>query len=46
MKRNITAILAGRLLAVGMLAFAKAGAAEDGEAAYFEHDYASPDFSN
>jgi TPR repeat protein len=41
MKRNIRAILAGGLLAVGMFAFAKAGQLEDGEAAYFKHDYAS-----
>jgi TPR repeat protein len=38
--RNIIAILAGGLLAVGLFAFAKAGQLEDSEAAYFEHDYA------
>jgi uncharacterized protein len=38
--RNIRAILAGGILAVGMIAFAKAGQLEDGEAAYFKHDYA------
>jgi uncharacterized protein len=40
MKRNAGTILAGGLLAVGMFAFAKAGQLEDGEAAYFKHDYA------
>jgi hypothetical protein len=41
MMRNIRAILAGGILAVGMIAFAKAGQLEDGEAAYFKHDYAT-----
>jgi uncharacterized protein len=40
MKRNIGAILAGGILVVGMFAFVNAGQLEDGEAAYFKHDYA------
>ena len=31
--------MAGGILVVGMFAFAKAGQFEDGEAAYFKHDY-------
>jgi uncharacterized protein len=41
MKRNIKAILAGGLLAVGIFASAKGGQLEDGEAAYFKHEYAN-----
>ena len=41
MRRNARTILAGGLLAVGTFAFAAAGQLEDGEAAYFNHDYAS-----
>jgi uncharacterized protein len=40
MKQNIRAILIGALLAVSMGGPAKAGQLEDGEAAYFKHDYA------
>src|SRR5208337_3875641 len=40
MKQNTRAILVGGLLAVGMFGLAKAGQLEDGEAAYFKHDYA------
>ena len=40
MKQNILAILIGALLAVSMGGPAKAGQLEDGEAAYFKHDYA------
>jgi len=40
MKQNARAILTGGLLAVGMFGLAKAGQLEDGEAAYFKHDYA------
>jgi hypothetical protein len=38
--RNTRAILVGGLLAVGVFGLAKAGALDDGEAAYFTHDYA------
>ena len=41
MWRNTRTILAGGLLAVGTFAFAEAGQLEDGEAAYFKHDYAN-----
>ena len=40
MKQNLRIIFAGGLLAVGMFGLAKAGQLEDGEAAYFKHDYA------
>ena len=40
MKQNTQAFLVGGLLAVGMFGLAKAGQLEDGEAAYFKHDYA------
>ena len=40
MKQNTRAIIAGGILAVGVFALAKAGQLEDGEAAYFKHDYA------
>ena len=40
MKQNTRAILAGGPLAVGMFGLTKAGQLEDGEAAYFKHDYA------
>ena len=41
MKRNTRTIFAGGLLAVGTFAFAAAGQLQDGEAAYFKHDYAN-----
>jgi uncharacterized protein len=41
MKQNTRSILVGGLLAVGMFGLAKAGQLEDGEAAYFKHDYAT-----
>jgi uncharacterized protein len=41
MKRNTRTILAGGLFAVGTFAFAAAGQLQDGEAAYFKHDYAN-----
>ena len=40
MKQNLRIIFAGGLLAVGMFGLAKAGQLEEGEAAYFKHDYA------
>jgi hypothetical protein len=40
MKQNSAAFLVGGLVAVGMFGLAKAGQLEDGEAAYFTHDYA------
>jgi TPR repeat protein len=40
MKQNSAAFLVGGLLAIGMFGLAKAGQLEDGEAAYFNHDYA------
>ena len=40
MKQNSAAFLVGGLLAVGMFGLAKAEQLEDGEAAYFKHDYA------
>jgi uncharacterized protein len=40
MKQNSAAFLVGGLLAAGMSGLAKAGQLEDGEAAYFNHDYA------
>ena len=40
MKQTIRTILMGGLLAACMGGFAKAGQLEDGEAAYFKHDYA------
>jgi uncharacterized protein len=41
MRRSARTILSGGLLAVGTFAFAEAGQLEDGEAAYFKHDYAN-----